>query len=307
MLLAAAPVPATAQLTIANPTPPPSPLAEDELLLGDAQDRMTVPVSIGSNGPFGFIVDTGAERTVVSRQLAGVLGLPAGPTVRVTAMTGSVWVPTSLVPKLGFSRISRRTVVAPALERGNIGAHGMLGVDALQGHRVRIDFDQRRMTLAPSKRRSRDRAEPGDVLVVARSLYGQLIVTDAWWHRTRVSVIVDTGTSATMGNGALLRAIGAKAKPIGMLELVSAIGGTLHPPAYAIDRFDIGGIGFAGLPIAFSDAPPFKRFGLENTPALLLGMDALRLFRRVEIDFANHDIRFTLPRRGVQVAGVVTR
>jgi len=41
---------------------------------------------------------------------------------------------------------------------------------------------------------------------------------------------------------------------------------------------------------------PFKRFGLSDTPALMLGMDSLRLFRRVQIDFANREIRLTLPR-----------
>ena len=37
------------------------------------------------------------------------------------------------------------------------------------------------------------------------------------------------------------------------------------------------------------------RFGLRDTPALIVGMDTLRLFRRVDIDFANREIQFTLP------------
>lgn len=293
---------------IGNPVPPPSPLADDapgmgELALGNAQERMTVPVSIGENGPFGFIVDTGAERTVVSRELAGVLGLAAGPSVHVTAMIGRQRVATSIVPLLGFSGISRLAVVAPALERRDIGAHGMLGVDALKGHRVVIDFDRGAMTLYRSTRRSRPRGEPGDIVVEARSMYGQLIVTSAHWHGRRIAVIVDTGTPVSVGNGPLLRMIGARATPLGSLRLTSAVGATLTPDAYLVDEVDLGGIGFAGLPVAVSDAPPFARFGLRDTPAILLGMDALRLFRRVEIDFANHNIRFSLPRRGVQVAG----
>ena len=42
---------------------------------------MTVPVTITA-GPYGFIVDTGAQRTVMSRELAGTLGLAAGPSAR---------------------------------------------------------------------------------------------------------------------------------------------------------------------------------------------------------------------------------
>ena len=99
---------------IANPTPAPIPLADDGILaFGDSQARMTVPVMIGTRGPWPFIVDTGAERTVVSRELAGVLGLVSGSDVRVTAMTGTTTVGTVIVPTLSASTISRHTIAAP--------------------------------------------------------------------------------------------------------------------------------------------------------------------------------------------------
>ena len=44
--------------------------AETLGLTEDHSARMTVPVSIGGQGPFDFIVDTGAERTVISSELA---------------------------------------------------------------------------------------------------------------------------------------------------------------------------------------------------------------------------------------------
>ena len=140
---------------------------------------MTVPVMIGTRGPWPFIVDTGAERTVVSRELAGVLGLVSGSDVRVTAMTGTTTVGTVIVPALSVSTISRHTIAAPALETRNLGALGMLGLDALQGHSVAIDFDHARMTLRPSRTRSLHIvAAPDEIVVVAKSLFGQLIVTE---------------------------------------------------------------------------------------------------------------------------------
>jgi hypothetical protein len=65
---------------------------------------------------------------------------------------------------------------------------------------------------------------------------------------------------------------------------------------YAVDDVSLGGIGFSNVPIAFAEVAPFRRFGLEAKPALILGMDMLRLFRIVQIDFANREIRFTVPR-----------
>jgi hypothetical protein len=50
------------------------------------------------------------------------------------------------------------------------------------------------------------------------------------------------------------------------------------------------------MPVAFADVPPFRVFGLEKKPAIMLGMDVLKLFTRVQIDFANREFRLLLPR-----------
>ena len=57
----------------------------------------------------------------------------------------------------------------------------------------------------------------------------------------------------------------------------------------------LGELSIAGLPVAIADVAPFRSFGLGNKPAILLGMDALRMFRRVYIDFPNRQVRLLLP------------
>ena len=57
----------------------------------------------------------------------------------------------------------------------------------------------------------------------------------------------------------------------------------------------IGGLRLQNLSIAFADAPPFRRLGLDERPAMLLGMNELRAFRRVAIDFATRKVLFDLP------------
>ena len=307
MLAAAAAAIAPSQLVIAPPTPPPVPLADLDIAFGDAQARMTVPVSIKQRGPWNFIIDTGAERTVVSRELAGVLGLAAGPGARVTAMTGTSNVPTVVVPGLSVSSLPQDTIQAPALETRNLGAPGMLGLDALQGHSLDIDFDRNRMVLRPSRKRvAAMRRDSDDIVVVARSLFGQLIVTDARYRGRKISVVVDTGSAISVGNPALFNLINAKTRSLGPVAMLSATGGMLVADAYSVQGVEIGGIGFENFPVAFAGAPPFKRFGLEGKPALMLGMDALRLFRSVDIDFANREIRFKLPRGGISINPVIT-
>lgn len=300
----APPAPGTATAA-GDPAPRPDPADADTLAFGDEQTRMTVPVSIAANGPYAFIVDTGAERTVVSRQLAARLGLASGPSVRLTAMADVVQVSTVLVPALSVSRIVHSTIEAPMLEMRNLGAAGMLGIDALQGHAVLIDFDLKRMTVTSAKRRPASfRADPGDIVVRARNLYGQLIVTDARYRGKRISVVIDTGSSISVANGAM-RALIPHPEPLGTISLLSATGAWLTADYGVVDLLHIGGIGFEHVPLAFADAKPFARFGLTGTPALLLGMDTLRLFRRVQIDFANREVRFTLPRfDGATITGI---
>ena len=291
---------AAAQLVIAPPAPAPVPLSPETMLaIGMEAGRMTVPVSINQRGPWPFIIDTGAERTVVSRELAGVLGLRSGPRLRVLAMTGPADVGSVIVPRLSVSTLAHATIQAPALGARDMGAVGLLGIDALQGHAITIDFDRERMTVRPAKRRgtARPSVSPNEIVIVARSLHGQLIVTNAYWRTQRISVVIDTGSPVTVGNAALLAAITRRPKLIGPMEMTSATGRTLRATAFAVDRLDIGGIGFRNVTVAFSDVPPFKRFGLGDKPALLLGMDALRLFRQVSIDFANREIRFARPRQ----------
>lgn len=277
-------------------TPAPA-IPIDLLNFGNTQDRMTVPVSIGPSGPYQFIIDTGSERTVVSRELAGVLKLVSGRRVRVTTMAGQSELGTYKLSDLRVSKISPDAIEAPAVDASNLGAPGMLGIDALKGHSVSIDFDKNLMEVRPSKKRGLV-GSPDDIVIKAKNLYGQLIVTDARYRGKRISVVIDTGSPVTVGNLALLKRVKTE-KSLGMVSLQAVTGQYLSADYRVIDSLDIAGIGFHQLPIAFADAVPFKRFGLSDTPALMLGMDTLRLFRRVQIDFANREIRLTLPRNVV--------
>ena len=47
----------------------------------DASARLTLAVMINGQGPFDFLIDTGSDRTVISKELAARLKLDAGPDV----------------------------------------------------------------------------------------------------------------------------------------------------------------------------------------------------------------------------------
>ncbi|MEO5493711.1 MAG: retropepsin-like aspartic protease [Sphingomonas sp.] len=292
--LAAAPL-AAQNAKLPQPAPvDPAAAAPETLGLGFEQSRMTVPVSIGASGPYRFIIDTGSERTVVSNELAGSLNLAAGRRVRVTTMAGRSELGTFLLPALQVSLVRPDTLEAPGVSAANLGAPGMLGIDALKGHAVAIDFDRNEMEVRPATKR-RMAVGPDDIVVRAKNVFGQLIVTDAMYKGRRISVVIDTGSPVTIGNLAMLKRVRTE-RSLGKIGLLAVTGQWLQADYRVIDSLEIAGVGFRSLPIAFADALPFKRFGLMDTPALMLGMDTLKLFRRVKIDFANREIRLTLPK-----------
>src|ERR1700752_4967963 len=51
---------------------------EDVRYKKDAAERMTVPVLLSGHGPYRFLVDTGANRTAISREVASKLRFVSG-------------------------------------------------------------------------------------------------------------------------------------------------------------------------------------------------------------------------------------
>jgi predicted aspartyl protease len=301
LLIAFAAAPAATQ-EVAAPATPAAEDASGTLALGALANRMTVPVSINGSKPQPFVIDTGAERSVISRQFAGSLRLTPGPQVTLTTMTGSSKVATVVIPSLTVGPVrDAEAFNAPALEASHLGAHGLLGIEQLRTHMVSIDFDKNQMAVRPS-RRSGGKPAPrlpftDEIVITAKSLMGQLIITEATFEGNKVTVVLDTGSQISMGNMALQKKL-RRVRLQGPITLTSVTGETLTANYHIAHRVELGGVILQELPVAFADVPPFERFGLTERPALMLGMDALRAFRRVEIDFPDRKLRLSLPRPG---------
>ncbi len=280
----------------------------DEVAIGrDIGDRMTVAVSVGGQGPYRFLVDTGSERTVISRQLAQRLRLESGNDAILHSVVGANDVRTVFIPHLQVSNSIISVVDAPALEASNIGADGMLGIDSLRSQRVLFDFKAKTMSITPSGK-PLERLDGETIVVRARSRHGRLIFSQARIDGQRVTVIVDTGSQVTIGNIALQRSLMKRRlwtvpDPV-TIETVT--GETLSARVAHLKELELGGIRLDGLAVAFADAHIFKQLDLKHQPALLLGMNAMRAFDRISIDFESKKVRFVLPgtsmRRSVRMA-----
>jgi predicted aspartyl protease len=265
----------------------------------DATRRMSVQVMVGGKGPFAFLVDTGAERTVIARELAARLGLVEGTKLRLATIGGSATVPSFRVAALQMSNLQLASVEAPAFHGRHIGAAGLIGVDMLEERRVLIDFRKETMQILETRRRAPSLIKDDDAIVVtARNSAGRLILSDARLNGKRIDVIVDTGAQTSVGNMALQRLVEARRAnrfPFSATELIAVTGEDVPALRTAIKRIVINGLDISDLPVSFADNQAFRVLGLHDRPALLLGMDSLSLFDQVEIDFPNRRVVFDLP------------
>ena len=301
-------LPAAAQPRLPSPYEVTTGLEADTAENGDAvglrpdeMERMTVPVVLSGSGPFQFLVDTGSNKTVVSRQLAQRLKLSAGPPARLHSMTGISVVPTATVPSLSLSRQLIRIPDAPLLEERNMGAHGILGLDSLRSQRVIFDFRSEVMTIVPAGQPP-VAEERGAVVVRARRRLAHLILADAKADGHPVQVVIDTGAEISVGNEALRRALARSGKltRAGKAELMSVTGDKLNGDHMVLDRLELGDVELRGLSIVFANAHTFPQLGLDRRPALMLGMNAMRAFDLVSIDFGKKRLRLKLNSRAGQ-------
>lgn len=269
---------------------------EDVGFRSDASDRMTVAVRLGGTGPYRFLVDTGADRTAISHDLARRLKLDRGDSASLHTVGGVSSVATATVPSLQLIRKDVRIVDAPLLDRSAMGADGILGVDSLRSQRILFDFENNTMSLVPSATAAMA-DEPGSIVVKANRKSGRLVVTQARANNRRVAVVLDTGAEISIGNAALRRQLLGN-QPIDVsrqIELQTVTGGKVVGEYVFVRELELGGVKLKQLGVVFADAHAFRKLGLDQKPALLLGMNAMRAFKKVSIDFANRKFRVVLP------------
>jgi hypothetical protein len=271
------------------------PDAEQIAIAQDRLKRMTVSVRIDKDGPYEFIIDTASQRTILSKEIAGALALDIEDEVTIVALAGSSIVQTVFVPSLTLGKRSYDSLVSPTFRSANIGADGVLGLDSLQGQRILFDFLARNISVEDTSKPLKSRSHR-EIVVTARRRSGQLIFTNATIAGVKTSVIIDTGGELSIGNKALQRRLRLKSSAMTQIRLVDVTGRSVPADYGLAEELLIDRARFGLIPIAFADIAPFKALKLDRKPALFLGMDALRQFDRVAIDFANRKIYFLIPK-----------
>jgi len=266
-----------------------------ELKAREVETRLNVDVRVNGQGPYRFVVDSGADTSVVGLRIARDLELPLGTPATLNATTSRNVVDRVKVKSLTVGASVIPDLELPALREGDVGSQGLIGIDALAGQRLMMDFETHRVRVEDARKPYH--VDPGDIVVVARRRRGQLILTHVRAGKVPLDAIIDTGSEVTIGNLALRdKLIGRRGIAFRTVDAMGVTGVTVKLQMATISHLALGPITLEDVPIAFADVPPFALFGLANEPALLLGTDLLATFRRISLDFRARKVRFQLRR-----------
>jgi hypothetical protein len=270
-------------------------VAGEDVKARKVDTRLSVEVHVNGRGPYRFIVDSGADTSVVGLRIARDLELPLATPAILNGMTARNVVDRVKVDQLSVGSNTIGNLELPALREADLGGQGMIGIDALVHQRLMLDFEDRIIKVEDA--RIRERHEPGEIVITARRQHGQLILTHVKAAGYDLDAIIDTGSEVTIGNLALRdKLIRRNRDKFVTIPVVGVTGETANLMFARIAELRLGPVTLRNVPMAFADVPPFKMFGLSDEPALLLGTDLLDTFRRVSLDFRARKVRFQLRR-----------
>jgi predicted aspartyl protease len=264
--------------------------------------RVVVLVSVNGQGPFRFIVDTGANHSTISPRLARQLGLkPAEEaSIILDGITGTAQVSFVTIDRLQAGDLTIGSTDLPVVWAPVMaGADGILGAAGLGEKSLHIDFQRNEVAIS--------RGVKAGVRANSTRIHGMHSVSGLITLATRVGgvpvlAVIDTGAERTLGNLALRDALRARQLHGVMAQMTSVYGATkevevgeiLMAPPIVIDSLRINDVA-----IVFGAFHIFNVWKMQGQPAMIIGMDVLGTVASLSIDFKNQDVYVgSLPAKG---------
>lgn len=248
--------------------------------------RVSTLVRVNGQGPFPFIVDTGANRSSISQELARSLALPPARDRVINGVTGAQMRPVVLAETLTAGTLTKRGLEMPIIEDVALGgSRGLLAANELKGQRIVLDFVHERYEVTKS---GKGRIPPGAQKLRASLRFGHLVETPCRIGAILARCIIDTGAEYTLLNIAMLERLLQDRRTDVIAENVELFGATqsvLTGTVVRLPPIQLGDARFVGAAALGTDAHIFQVWGVTKTPAVLLGMNVLRACGYLAIDF----------------------
>ncbi len=230
-----------------------------------------VPVLLNGR-PARMVLDTGAERSIITRAAAIRLGLPFDPWVETTMRGAGGQLERHPNADVRAATLGGMALSQRALQRGlslavtefDIGADGLLGADVLRHFTLDFDAPRGRLALRPAG------ARPAPGAVALTPLWPDRLLAPVTLNGQHLTALLDTGAGASLINARGLHRLGLAPAALATdaPASVAAIGGQLPARLHAFSELRLGGLIVQQPAILTADVP---------APAfdMVLGLDLL--------------------------------
>lgn len=289
-----------------QPLPPPENPDSKVAAANDASQRLTVNVAVNGKGPFRFVVDTGADRTVLADDVAVELGLAPGNQVMVEGVVRTIPSRTVALRELTVGSVKREHLTVPILPRTLLQADGYLGLDVIDGYRVTLDFRNHTLTIDEGRYFDFAPRRYSELRIPVFGGAGHLRSIDCHVGGVRTTAFLDTGAAVSVGNSQLFNAL-YDSDPgygkVGVVALSGVTGGIMNGGVTLVDEIKMKELTFNNCALVVADLQIFDLWGLAQKPALLIGMNYLRQFAKVSIDYGTKELQFDLASLAIAMQG----
>lgn len=242
---------------------------------------LVVPLTIrGASKVLRFVVDTGAEITIVNKRTAKALGLPPGTDIDLETVGRETTIPTVELKALRIGSYEAAEVRAASYDLSDLTAamdspvDGVLGIDVLSQFSFTIDYGRKTMSISAS-------GAPSNVQGLRFTLTrdsGGYLVPVTLNSDTDVDLLLDTGTNMTQLPSNVWRSVTREWQPRKLLKGVVSSGQEAgHSYLARLDSLQIGNLRIDSPVVRF--VLPASTGTFADPEALgLLGSDILRHF-----------------------------
>jgi predicted aspartyl protease len=258
-------------------------------LPGGAQPLILLPVKVNGEGPFEFILDTGAGTSLLSSELAKQLEVKIIGSKEGQSAGGKVSVSLAKVDSLAVAETKLDNVDVGIVDLSHIGKtigakiDGDLGYNFIKHFRITLDYGNCEIRFEDPKRVERfGRTAQTQVAMRLANPAKPLILVDVHANgRGPFQFAIDTGTSTTAITPELAKKLGIASRPIGA---GTTAGAHVDVTAGALKSFQVGGAKIDNMTVVVADFFPMLSNAIGVKLDGIVGYNFLRNYK-VVIDY----------------------
>lgn len=258
----------------------------------ETQPFILLPVHVNGKGPFDFVLDTGAAMSIITEELASIIGIEGTEVKEALGSAGKkIKVPLGKLDSISIGETRVEDVqIGIMKELPKCVGPGVLGYNFLKEFVLTIDYGSNLLTFtSPTDKKGCDRSLPNYVpLRLARPNRPILLVDVFVNAQETYQFTLDTGASQTVVSPELAQQMSIKDIKV---DSIIGVGGTTQSSVGILKSLSVGEASLRNITVIVADIFSALSQAVGTKFDGILGFNFLSKFK-LEIDYPNESLRF---------------